>query len=88
MRSLEPSTEDLIQSGLQQFSKNPYDRENDMPFFVADFTKVIQQHQRWTKTLPRIQPFYAAKCNSDQKLLQLMADMNINLDCASFAEIE
>lgn len=30
----------------------------------------------------------AVKCNPDPKLLQLLADMDVNFDCASLAEIE
>ena len=50
--------DDLIHARLQNFRKTPYGRENDLPFFVADTTKVIEQHQRWTRALPNIHPFY------------------------------
>lgn len=50
--------DDAIQARLQLFSKTPYDRENDVPFFVADMKKIVQQHQRWRSALPNIHPFY------------------------------
>ncbi|KAJ5435620.1 Mitochondrial 2-oxoadipate and 2-oxoglutarate transporter [Penicillium cf. griseofulvum] len=93
MGSYGPSIEeqlidDAIHARLHFFSKTPCGRENDVPFFVADTKKIVQQHQRWRNALPNIHPFYAVKCNPDPKLLQLLADMDVNFDCASLAEIE
>lgn len=50
--------DEAIQARLQLFSETPCGRESDVPFFVADTQKIVQQHQRWRNTLPDIHPFY------------------------------
>ncbi|KAK4147113.1 pyridoxal-dependent decarboxylase [Dichotomopilus funicola] len=57
-------------------------------FFVADLGEVYRQHLRWKLNLPRVKPFYAVKCNPDQKLLELLSALGTGFDCASKAEIE
>jgi ornithine decarboxylase len=56
-------------------------------FFVADLSQVYQQHQRWIKCLPHIQPYYAVKCNPDPYVLRLLASLGAGFDCASNGEI-
>lgn len=56
-------------------------------FFVADLGIVYRQHVRWKKHLPRVDPFYAVKCNGDTKVLQLLTRLGIGFDCASQVEI-
>ncbi|KAH7336514.1 ornithine decarboxylase [Rhexocercosporidium sp. MPI-PUGE-AT-0058] len=57
-------------------------------FFVADLGEVYRQHMRWKMNLPRVKPFYAVKCNPDQRIIQLLAALGTGFDCASKAEIE
>lgn len=54
----EQAIDDAIHARLNFFSKTPCGRENDVPFFVADTKKIVQQHQRWRNALPNIHPFY------------------------------
>ncbi|KZT06067.1 uncharacterized protein LAESUDRAFT_654444 [Laetiporus sulphureus 93-53] len=56
-------------------------------FFVADLSRVLQQHKRWMANLPEIQPFYAIKCNPDPFVLRLLAGLGAGFDCASMGEI-
>jgi len=56
-------------------------------FFVADLSYVYQQHLRWKKNLPEIEPFYAIKCNPDPYILRLLAALGTGFDCASNGEI-
>ncbi|OQE15895.1 hypothetical protein PENSTE_c026G08381 [Penicillium steckii] len=80
--------EDAIHSRLEILRNIPYGHKHDAPFFVANMNQIVEQHQRWRNALPNIHPFYAVKCNPDPKLLRLLADMDVNFDCASLAEIE
>ncbi|CAL3963213.1 unnamed protein product [Diplocarpon coronariae] len=57
-------------------------------FFVADLGEVYRQHMRWKLNLPRVKPFYAVKCNPDNRVIQLLAALGTGFDCASKAEIE
>ena len=57
-------------------------------FFVGDLGEIDNLHKNWTKQLPRVQPFYAVKCNPNPVILRRLAAMGVNFDCASKLEIE
>ena len=40
------------------------------------------------KKLPRVKPFYAVKCNTDDILLRILARLGTGFDCASENEIK
>lgn len=50
--------------------------------------RVIEQYREWRRLLPRVEPFYAVKCNTDPVLLRTLADLGCRFDCASRAEID
>ncbi|KAK9373109.1 pyridoxal-dependent decarboxylase [Lipomyces chichibuensis] len=58
------------------------------PFFVADIGEVYRQHVRWKVNLPRVEPFYAVKCNPDLTVLKLLARLGTGFDCASKKEMD
>jgi len=49
---------------------------------------VVKKHEEWTSKMPRVEPFYAVKCNNDPGILQVLAALGTGFDCASKAEIE
>ncbi|KAJ1975696.1 Ornithine decarboxylase [Dimargaris verticillata] len=57
-------------------------------FFVADLGEVYRQYLRWQAHLPRVEPFYAVKCNPDPRVLRLLAKLGLGFDCASRAELQ
>jgi ornithine decarboxylase len=57
-------------------------------FYVADLGVLERQLKRWQKLLPRIEPFYAVKCNPDPMVLKKMVALNVGFDCASKTEIQ
>ena len=57
--------------------------DQDDPFFVADLGRLVRLQQLWTRTFPRIKPFYAVKCNDDAALVSVMAALGTGFDCAS-----
>ncbi|KAJ2079040.1 Ornithine decarboxylase [Coemansia sp. RSA 988] len=56
-------------------------------FFVADLGEVYRQYAQWTAHLPRVQPFFAVKCNPDPLVIKLLARLGAGFDCASKSEI-
>lgn len=56
-------------------------------FFVADISVVRRQLRRWRDKLPRIEPFYAVKCNPDPVILSALDNLGVGFDCASRSEI-
>lgn len=57
-------------------------------FFVADLGAIIRQHRKWQRCLPRVEPFYAIKCNTDPEVLRTLLPLCAGFDCASKGEIE
>jgi len=61
--------------------------DND-PFYVVDLEDICNKHINWITRLPRVEPHYAVKCNTDHMLLKLLAFLGTSFDCASKAEIQ
>jgi hypothetical protein len=57
-------------------------------FNMYDLEIVRDQLHRFRRNLPRVQPFYAMKCNPDARVVALLAAEGCNFDCASKAEIQ
>ncbi|KAI7875624.1 hypothetical protein K492DRAFT_136290 [Lichtheimia hyalospora FSU 10163] len=62
--------------------------EDDECFTVCDLGDVYRQHLRWKTHLPRVEPFYAVKCNDDPRVLKLLVSLGIGFDCASKFEMQ
>lgn len=61
--------------------------END-PFYIVDLEDICNKHINWITRLPRVEPHYAVKCNTDEMLLKLLAYLGAGFDCASKNEIQ
>jgi len=61
--------------------------DND-PFYIVDLEDICNKHINWITKLPRVEPHYAIKCNTDPMLLKLLAFLGTGFDCASKNEIE
>lgn len=57
-------------------------------FFVCDLGKVKRLFKIWTRNLPRVQPFYAVKCNPNVEVVKTLDALGCNFDCASKGEID
>lgn len=58
------------------------------PFYVADLSDVVRKHKVWKMTLPRVEPFYAVKCNDATTVLEVLSALGTGFDCASKAELQ
>lgn len=91
-----PSAESSKVPGLSSAYRKEWDvlrsyireREPDMPVMLLNLTKVKEQWQRWKHELPRVEVFYATKCNSDLGLMRFLSKLGANFDCASLAEMQ
>lgn len=63
---------DIAMSGLQEEA-----------FYVLDIGDIVQKHQIWKEKLPRVEPYYAVKCNDNLIVIEVLAALGINFDCAS-----
>lgn len=58
------------------------------PFYIVDLEDICNKHINWLTHLPRVEPHYAVKCNTDKMLLKLLAYLGSGFDCASKNEIQ
>jgi len=58
------------------------------PFYVVDIGVLVSQVYQWRRFFPRIEPFYAVKCNPDPIIIQTLCVLGCNFDCASQNEIK
>ncbi|KAG7340727.1 orn/DAP/Arg family decarboxylase [Nitzschia inconspicua] len=56
-------------------------------FYVVDLGVVVSQVYQWRRFFPRIDCFYAVKCNPDPIIIKTLAILGCNFDCASRNEI-
>eukprot|EP00898_Chlorokybus_atmophyticus_P001355 jgi/Chlat1/221/Chrsp1S03129 len=56
-------------------------------FYVMDLGAVERRWAEWTRLLPRVQAYYAVKCNPDNALLAVLAAQGAGFDVASKAEL-
>ena len=57
-------------------------------FYTLDLSVLQHTYDEWSETLPNVKPFYAVKCNPEPRIVQTLADLGSNFDCASPAEIQ
>ena len=60
----------------------------DTPLIMMDLNNVSIQFNRWKRCLPRIQPYYAVKCNPDATLVAYLQSLGCDFDCATKAEMD
>lgn len=64
------------------------DSNSEEAFYVVDIQDILRKHKKWLLNMPRVQPFYAVKCNPTPIVLELLSALGIGFDCASKAEID
>ncbi|KAF8777187.1 Ornithine decarboxylase-like protein [Argiope bruennichi] len=73
---------------VKKFLRNSRPKKDDSPFLVFDVDDVVWKVKHWREKMPRVEPYYAVKCNNDHVLLRTLAALNVGFDCASKAEME
>ncbi|XP_053685861.1 ornithine decarboxylase 1-like, partial [Sabethes cyaneus] len=75
------SVQDVIDTVV---ARGPFDE----PVHILDLDDVVRKHRKWRQQLPRVEPFYAVKCNDDPAILRTLEALGAGFDCASKGEIE
>ena len=47
----------------------------DNSVFIVDLSEVRDKVALWRRELPNIKPYYAAKCNTDPKILRCLSEL-------------
>ncbi|KFB49766.1 AGAP011806-PA-like protein [Anopheles sinensis] len=61
---------------------------HEEPLHVLDLDDVVRKHKSWREQMPRVNSFYAVKCNDDPRILQTLITLGLGFDCASKGELE
>ncbi|CAG5118837.1 unnamed protein product [Candidula unifasciata] len=63
-------------------------QNDNRPFFLVDLAELYRMLEQWRRHLPRVELFYALKCNPHPIVSRCLADAGVGFDCASKMEIE
>jgi len=64
------------------------DNRSEQAFYVVDLGELVAAFTQWQTLLPMVTPYYAIKCNPNPVMLEVLAALGVNFDCASEAEIK
>jgi hypothetical protein len=70
-----PAAKDMLKPGVEH--------RVEEPFYVVDIGMVVSQLYQWREYFPRVQPFYAIKCNPDPVIVETLVTLGCSFDCAS-----
>jgi ornithine decarboxylase len=61
---------------------------NTEAFYLVNLMDIKDKYRNWLVYFPLIRPYYAMKCNPDEKLVSLLIKEGAGVDCASMEEIK
>jgi ornithine decarboxylase len=64
------------------------DNHSERAFNLIDLGAVTKAYSKWVNLLPYVKPYYAVKCNPNPVILDALATLGTNFDCASEAEVK
>ena len=64
------------------------DNQSERAFYIIDLGALTNSYANWTRLLPNVTPYYAVKCNPNPVILEALASLGCNFDCASENEIK
>lgn len=81
----------LFEPGLtlpQQFEEIKAANPELSHFCLVDLSNLVSQTIRFSRNLPRVQPFYAIKSCPNVNIMRTLFRLGVNFDCASVNEIK
>eukprot|EP00924_Labyrinthula_sp_SR-Ha-C_P004721 snap_masked-scaffold_1-processed-gene-9.44-mRNA-1 protein AED:0.03 eAED:0.03 QI:0/-1/0/1/-1/1/1/0/421 len=57
-------------------------------FVVINLSDLKQKIFIWNESFPSVKPYYAIKCNNDERIVQFLKSRGLNFDCASLNEVQ
>ena len=62
--------------------------QSEQPFYLIDLGEITKSYSTWINLLPNVKPYYAIKCNPNPVILEALASLGANFDCASENEMK
>jgi len=89
--SLEPLLAEFevetVHENIHSFMRSKIAEGIEESFYVFNFSALLSQFEQWRRLLPRVEPFYACKCNPHPAIVRTLAALGTGFDCASTAEM-
>jgi len=63
------------------------ENQSEEAFYIVDLGEVVNAYNTWIRLLPIVEPYYAVKCNPNPVIMEALASLGVNFDCASQNEI-
>ena len=64
------------------------DNQSEQAFYIVDLGELVESFSLWSRLLPDVKPYYAVKCNPNPVMLEVLASLGANFDCASENEMK
>jgi len=64
------------------------ENHSERAFYIIDLGEITKSFTNWITLLPSVKPYYAIKCNPNPVLLDALASLGANFDCASENEMK
>ena len=64
------------------------DNQSEHAFYIINLGALFDSYTNWIKLLPNVHPYYAVKCNPNPVILDALASLGCNFDCASENEMK
>jgi len=64
------------------------DNQSERAFYIINLGALCDSYTNWIKLLPNVHPYYAVKCNPNPVILDALASLGCNFDCASENEMK
>jgi diaminopimelate decarboxylase len=64
------------------------DNQSERAFYIIDLGEIVNSYSTWMRLIPNVHPYYAVKCNPNPVLLEALASLGANFDCASETEMK
>ena len=62
--------------------------QSEQAFYIINLGALLNSYTIWNKLLPNVHPYYAVKCNPNPVILDALASLGCNFDCASENEMK
>jgi diaminopimelate decarboxylase len=62
--------------------------QSEQAFYIINLGALFDSYTNWIKMLPNVHPYYAVKCNPNPVILDALASLGCNFDCASENEMK
>jgi ornithine decarboxylase len=64
------------------------DNQSERAFYIINLGALTNSYTNWIRLLPNVHPYYAVKCNPNPVILEVLASLGCNFDCASENEMK